>query len=87
MKRPMKDPWKDFDSILFSNIVSSLSPAQILGRAKVFCKILGRTKVFCKILGPANVLCEKFESSWSPACLKVQLKCFHSLNVSSMVFS
>ena len=28
--------WKDFNSTLFANIVSSLGPAQILGRAKVF---------------------------------------------------
>ena len=47
------DPWKDFTSTLFANIVSSLGPAQILGRAKVFCKILN----------PAKVLCEKSESS------------------------
>ena len=38
MKRPMVDPWKDFISTLFANIVSSLSPAQILGPAKVFCE-------------------------------------------------
>ena len=42
------DPWKGFNSILFANIVSSLSPVQILGRAKVFCKILGPAKLFCK---------------------------------------
>ena len=42
------DPWKDFNSTLFENIVSSLSPAQTLRRAKVFCKILGPAKVFCK---------------------------------------
>ena len=36
MKRPMMDPWKDFSSTLFANIVSSLIPAQILRRAKVF---------------------------------------------------
>ena len=29
------DQWKDFNSTLFANIVSSLSPAQILGRYKV----------------------------------------------------
>ena len=39
MKRLMMDPWKDFNSTLFANIVSSLSPAQTLGQAKVFCKI------------------------------------------------
>ena len=38
LKRPMIDPWKDFKKTLFANIVSSLSPAQILGLAKVFCK-------------------------------------------------
>ena len=38
VKRPMEDPWKDFYSILFAKIVSSLNPAQILGPAKVFCK-------------------------------------------------
>ena len=38
---------------LFANIVSSLSPFQILGR----------DKVLCKSLGPAKVFCEKFESS------------------------
>ena len=48
MKRLMMDPWKDFNSTLFSNIVSSLRPAQTLGQAKVFCKILGPAKVFCK---------------------------------------
>ena len=42
------EPWKDFNSTLFANIVSSLSPAQILGRVKVFCKILGPTKVLFK---------------------------------------
>ena len=42
------DPWKDFNSTLFANIESSLSPAQTLGRAKVFCEILGPAKVFCK---------------------------------------
>ena len=47
------DSWKDFNSTLFANIVSSLSPAQILGQAKLFCKILG----------PANVFCGKSESS------------------------
>ena len=47
------DPWKDLNSTLFLNIVSSLNPAQILGR----------TKVFCNILGPAKVFCEKSESS------------------------
>ena len=41
------DPWKDFNSTLFPNIVSSLSLAQILGRAKIFCKMLGPAKVFC----------------------------------------
>ena len=49
----MIDPWKDFISTLFANIVSSLSPAQILRRAKVFCKNLG----------PANDFCDKCESS------------------------
>ena len=47
------DPWKDFNSTLFANTVSSLSPVQILGRFKNLCKILG----------PAKVFCEKFESS------------------------
>ena len=44
---------KSFNSTLFANIVSSLSPAQTLGRAKIFCKILG----------PAKIFCEKSESS------------------------
>ena len=30
------DPWKDSNSTLFANIVSSLSPVQILGPAKIF---------------------------------------------------
>ena len=47
------DPWEDFNSTLFANIVSSLSPAQTLRRAEVLCKILG----------PAQVICEKSESS------------------------
>ena len=47
------DPWKNFNSTLSADIVSSLSPAQILRRAKVFCKNLG----------PAKLFCEKFESS------------------------
>ena len=71
------DPWKDFNSTLFANIVSSLSPAQFLSRAKVFCENLGPAKDFCK----------KFESRWSPECLKVQLNSFHNSNESSMVFS
>ena len=33
------DPWKDFNSILFGNIVSSLRPVQILGQTKFFFKI------------------------------------------------
>ena len=41
-------PWNDFNSTLLTDIVSSLSAAQILGRAKVFCKILGPIKEFCK---------------------------------------
>ena len=77
MKRPMMDSGKDFNSTLFASIVSSLSPAQTLGRAKVFCKILG----------PAIVFCEKAESSLSLDCLKVQRKPFHSSNESSMSFS
>ena len=32
----MMDPWEDFNSILFANIVTILSPDQILGQAKVF---------------------------------------------------
>ena len=48
MKRPMMDPCKDFKSALFAKIASSLSPAHILGRAKVFSKILGPTKVVCE---------------------------------------
>ena len=59
----MTDPWKYFNSTLFANIVSSLSPSQNLGRAKVFCKILR----------PAQVFCEKSESSESPERLKVEL--------------
>ena len=47
------DPWKDFNSTLFANIVSSLSSAQLLSRAKVVCENLGPAKVFSK----------KFESS------------------------
>ena len=50
MKRLMMDPWKDFNSTLFADIVLSLNPAQILGRAKVFCNILGPAKVFCEKL-------------------------------------
>ena len=30
------DTWKDINSTLFANILPSLSPAQILGRANVF---------------------------------------------------
>ena len=55
MKRLMIDPWKDFNSTLLANIVSSLSPAQTLSRAKVFGKILGPAKVFCTNLSRAKV--------------------------------
>ena len=46
----MMDPWKDFNSTLFADIVSNLNPAKILGRTKVFCKSWGPAKVFCKNL-------------------------------------
>ena len=49
------DPWKDFNSTLFANIVSSLTPAQFSGQVKVFCKILGPAKVFCKNLSRVKV--------------------------------
>ena len=45
----MMDPWKNFNSTLFANIVSNLIPAQTLGRAKVLCKILGPTSLLRKI--------------------------------------
>ena len=50
MKRSMMDQWKDVNSTLFANIVSSLIPVQILGQTKIFCKILGPAKVFCEKL-------------------------------------
>ena len=53
MKRPMMDRRNNFNSTLFAKIVSSLSPAQMLGRAKLFRMFLGSAKAFC----------EKFESS------------------------
>ena len=61
--RPMMDPWKDFNSTLFANIVSSLSLVHILGRAEVFCNILGPAKLFGE-----NIWGElKTRMSWSPA--------------------
>ena len=49
------DPWKDFNSTLFTNIVSILSPAQILGWAKSFVKFLVQLKSFAKNLSRAKV--------------------------------
>ena len=63
------DPWKESNSTLSTNIVSSLIRAQISGRTKVFCEILGQAKVFW----------EKSEGIYNPECLKIQLKSFHIL--------
>ena len=66
MKRPMIDPRNDFNSTLFENRVSSLSLAQILGPAKVFCKILVQLKSFAKNLGRAEFMKLKVKSFHSP---------------------
>ena len=71
------DPWKDFYSNLFAYIVSSLSPVQILGRAKVFCKILG----------PAKIFSEKFVSSLSPVQILGRAKVFCKILGPAKIFS
>ena len=62
---------------LYELSVSSLVPAQNLGRAKVLCNFLIQLSSFAK----------KYESIYSPQGLKVQLKSFHTSNESIMVFS
>ena len=87
MKRPMMDTWKDFNSTLLTNTVSSLNPAQNSGLAKVFRKIFGQAKVFCKNLSRAKVQNILKRSQNLFIAQLSRLWSSHSTFLSSVVFS